>query len=203
MDLIRDFFRKHIKRLAITLDKISSSRLSAGHITVTSLAGHIPIAWLIIVDQLFWAAIALFIFGMLDVLDGELARYQKKASVQGMVLDATTDRLKETLLFSAAAYWIGTTDNSNWTWLVVLALGTSLSSNFLKAKAEAAVALKNPKIDHHRLNRMFSEGLVEFDARMIIFGAGLLFNQLFFAIIVLAAVSSYSAIERFSIIRRL
>lgn len=203
MNFIRLFARRYIRLAATSLDKASNGRIKAEQVTLFSLAGHFPAAGFIIAGELFWAGIVLIFFGLMDVLDGELARYQKKASVRGMVLDASTDRIKLTIIFTAAAYYIMTT-GSGYVWLVTLALGSVLSIAYLKSKAEVAVALKNPAIDHHKLNRMFHEGLVDFDIINIIFITGLLTNLLVPAIALLAVMAIISLIERhINIIRSL
>jgi phosphatidylglycerophosphate synthase len=203
MKYIRIFARRYIRLVAAGLDKASNGKIKAEQVTLFSLAGHFPAAWLIISGELFLAGFVLIFFGLMDVLDGELARFQKKASTRGMVLDASTDRIKLTIIFSAAAYYI-TTTNAEYVWLVPLALGSVLSIAYLKSKAEVAVALDNPKIDHHKLNRMFHEGLVDFDVINIVFIAGLLTNLLLPAIALLAVMASISLIERhYSIIRSL
>ncbi|MBW3568607.1 CDP-alcohol phosphatidyltransferase family protein [Candidatus Parcubacteria bacterium] len=197
MDLARRTFRSYARTIVIFLDKAAGGRINAEHITLLSMAGHVPVVVLIIYGELFWAGWTLLFFGALDVFDGELARHQKKASPRGMVLDASTDRVKLTLLFTAAAYYILTTDNYSWVWLAPLALGAVSSITYLKAKAEVAVALKNPSIGHHKLNRMFHEGLVDFDVINIIFIAGLLTGQILWAIALIAGLAVFSLAERY------
>ena len=106
MDHIREVVRHYARAVAKFLHTLSRGQVSANTITFTSVAGHIPTAFLIGSGHWLWAAALLLFFGLFDVLDGELARLQKTASPRGMLLDATTDRIKEILLYTGAAYWI-------------------------------------------------------------------------------------------------
>lgn len=138
IDSIRQFFRSNIRKLAKILDKLSKGRLTPDTVTWVSVLAHLPIAVLIGYGQLEWAAVLLVFFGLFDVLDGELARLQQVASPRGMVLDASTDRIKEVLIYSGAAYYISQTAEAGWAWLAVAACGTTLTVSYIKAKGEVA-----------------------------------------------------------------
>ena len=196
MNQLRKFFRGYARVVVIWLDKISGGRITANHITLLNVAGHVPVVWLIASNQLFWAGVVLLFFGLLDVFDGELARHQKKASPSGMVLDASTDRIKEIALYSAAAYWLSQYGYAGWEWLAAAVMGAIISISYLKAKAEVALAVRDKLADHHKLNRFFHEGLVPFDLRSLIFGVGLLSGQLFAAITIVAVLAAFSIAER-------
>lgn len=157
---------------------------------------HVPIAFLIAFNHLDWAALLLLVFGLFDVLDGELARLQKRAGPKGMIYDATTDRLKETLLYSGIAYFLAAHGQAKWVFVPVLACGVSLTVSYAKAKGEAALALKGRFKDHHTLNRRFNDGLVPLGVRMFIILLGLLANQLLLASGLVAILASLTIFER-------
>jgi len=144
-------------------------------ITWAGLLLHIPIALLIAYGFLWQGAILLVIFGLFDTLDGELARLTNRASPAGMVLDASTDRIKETFIHGAIAYYLIQSAHPEYAVFAVLALGFSLSVTYLKAKAEVAYAAIHPgKVDFQKLNRMFSDGIFPFEVRMALIVVGLL-----------------------------
>src|SRR5476651_1257012 len=104
-DTIRNLVRAQARIVAIFLDHATKGKLTPNMVTIAGLIAHIPIAWLIATGaHNLLAALLLVIFGLFDALDGELARTQKRASTSGMVLDASTDRMKETLLYIGVAY---------------------------------------------------------------------------------------------------
>lgn len=184
--------------MAVWLDKASAGRVTPAMITTIGVVMHVPVAFLVAVGELHLAALLLTIFGLFDVLDGELARYQKRASRQGMLYDATTDRIKEFLIYSGVAAYLADGPQAEWTFLAVLASGASITVAYVKAKGEAALAIKKTFADHHKLNRRFNEGLAPFEIRITIIVLGLLFNQVLFAtalVAVLAVVTIFMRLQ--------
>lgn len=194
LDTLRVIVRNLSKKLAIFINKVSNGSVSPDSITYSALFAHIFIALFIASGHLVWAAFALIIFGLFDTLDGELARLQNKASKRGMLLDATTDRAKEILLYMGAAFYFVYFDipyNSVW---AVAACGSSLLVSYVKAKGESAVS--GTHLVHSELNRLFADGLMRYEVRMGFMVVGLFINQLAFTVIVIAVMSSATALSR-------
>ncbi|MCA9332915.1 CDP-alcohol phosphatidyltransferase family protein [Candidatus Saccharibacteria bacterium] len=198
MDFVIEPVRKTVKsfmnRVAKDLDKLSGGKITPNFVTITGLLAHIPIAWLVATQEYMLAAVLLIIFGLFDTLDGALARQQKRESNAGMLLDASTDRFKEVLLYTGAAYsFIGTEFQYFAVWAVA-ACGASLSVSYVKAKGETAIA--KSKLKTTEVNRKFQDGFLRFEVRMSLFVIGLIFNILPFIILVIAILSAYTAIDR-------
>jgi phosphatidylglycerophosphate synthase len=155
---------------------------------------HVPIAWLIATQRLWLAAVLLLIFGLFDSLDGALARLQYRDSAAGMLLDASTDRMKEVLLYSGAAYLFVSLGRPYMTFWAVLACGFSLCVSYVKAKGETAVAKSD--LTTGEVNRLFQDGLGRFEIRMFILLVGLVSGRVILAVIVIALLSIYTAFER-------
>src|SRR5688572_773856 len=103
IDAVRAGIRKVMHHVAVWLNRLTGGKLSPDLVTIVGLVMHIPIALLIGTgDHNILAALLLVVFGLFDTLDGELARLQNRSSVRGMLLDASTDRMKETLLYVGA-----------------------------------------------------------------------------------------------------
>lgn len=197
---LREMIRAVIRQLAKVLNRLSGGRITPNSITITSLLGHLPIAWLIITNHYWWAAGLLVVFGLMDTLDGELARLQKRASNAGMLLDASTDRIKEVILYSAIAYnLISLNLGVKVTWVVV-ALGASLSVSYIKAKGETAV-VRTTKSETD-INRLFQGGLLPYELRMILLILGLISGRLTLFVIVIAVLASLTALQRLFVITR-
>lgn len=201
VDSIRNSIRGVMRGIARKLHTLSGGKLQPDTVTLIGLFMHIPIAWLIATEHNVWAAILLVIFGLFDTLDGELARLQGRASARGMLLDASTDRMKEVLIYMGAAYAIAMGDFPGEAVWAVAACGASLCVSYIKAKGESAVASKK-NIPHHELNRMFKDGLAPFEVRMAIVVVGLLLDQLVFAVGIIAALATYTAVQRLILISR-
>lgn len=196
LDTIRQQTRSAVRRVADVLDRRTHHRLTPNAITVVGLVAHLPIAWLIAVGQFYGAAALLVVFGLFDTLDGELARLQKRSSVSGMLLDASTDRMKETLLYSGVAYNLALSHHPASAALAAAALGASVCVSYVKAKGEAAVAASTAKIPHDKLNRMFKDGLLTFEIRITLLVIGLVINQLAIVAGVIAVFASVTAVQR-------
>lgn len=194
LDLLRSVARLVMHIVARGLNRLTGGKVSPNFITISALLMHIPIAYLIATDQNLWAALLLVVFGMFDALDGELARLQKRASNAGMLLDASTDRMKETILYIGAAYAISQTELKNWAAWAVAACGASICVSYVKAKGETAVA--GGKLTANEVNRLFQDGLFRFEVRMAILIIGLLADGLLTAVIIIAITSTYTALER-------
>lgn len=202
LDALRSAVRSFMRMLARGLNTITFGKLHPDVVTYISLLAHLPIAYFIATEQLVVAAVLLLVFGLFDTLDGELARLQKRASSAGMVLDASTDRMKEVLLYIGAAYYFVSTDDPYFAVWAVAACGGSLLVSYVKAKGETAV--KDAKLSPNEINRLFQDGLLRFEVRMFVLIVGLLTNYLWAAVVLIAVLSWFTALQRlFSITRKL
>ncbi len=193
---VRSVIRRLLRVVARWLNTLTGGHLSPDTVTMVGLLMHIPIAYLIVIGQFYWAAGLLVVFGLFDTLDGELARLQHRSSARGMLLDALTDRLKEVIIYCGAAIKLSTNDRAAAAWCV-LACGASLSVSYVKAKGEAAIANQNKSIDHHALNYLFQDGIMSFEVRIFVFLVGLITNQLLWAVILIGLASTLTMIKRF------
>lgn len=194
LDTARDGVRAGMRRIARGLNALSGGKVTPNTVTLFGFAMHIPIAYLIAVEQGYWAAGLLVVFGLFDALDGELARLQGKASSAGMVLDASTDRMKEVLLYTGAAYALVSSSNPKHAVWAVAACGASLCVSYVKAKGETAV--QDSKLTPNQINRLFADGLMRFEIRMLVLIIGLVANQLAVAIAVIAVSATLTAFSR-------
>lgn len=190
IDAIRAVVRRVMRVVARGLNSATSGHLSPNFITIVSLLAHLPIAWLIAQGYFGYAALGIVVFGLFDTLDGELARLQGKASSAGMLLDATTDRMKEVLLYIGAAYY----DNGYFATWAVVACGGSLLVSYVKAKGETAMS--GGKLSANEVNRLFQDGLMRYEVRMFVLVVGLLVDQLAAALVIIAIASWLTAFSR-------
>jgi CDP-diacylglycerol--glycerol-3-phosphate 3-phosphatidyltransferase len=193
---IKTHVRAGMRVVAIGLNKLSKGKVTPNGITIFGTLMHIPIAVLIATDNFAWAAVLLVIFGLFDTLDGELARLQDRSSVKGMLLDASTDRIKEAMLYTGVAYVLAVGPHPATAAFAAAAVGASISVSYVKAKGEAAVASSGKEIPHHVLNRMFADGILTFEMRMVVLLVGLLTGYLALAAAVVAIGASFTVLQR-------
>lgn len=187
----------HVARL---MDRASGGNITPNEITMFGLLMHLPIAWLIANGNFVFGAVLLIIFGLFDCLDGALARLQGKATSAGMLLDASTDRFKEVILYGGVSYYLATHNQPAFAMWATIACGASICVSYVKAKGETAVA--GGKLTANQVNRLFQDGLFRFEVRMALLVIGLLVNQLAFIVVVIAVASSYTAAQRLIAISR-
>lgn len=200
MDKPRNLVKSGMNVIAKGLNSATDGRVSPSAITIVGLLAHLPIAWLIATRHNNKAALLLVVFGLFDALDGSLARLQGKASNAGMLLDASTDRMKEVMLYTGVAYSLVAQGLPYWAVWAVVACGASLVVSYVKAKGETAVK----GMPANEVNRLFQDGLMRFEIRMLVLVVGLLSNRLPLALIVIAITSSLTAIGRLrSIMKKL
>lgn len=205
LDATRDAVRTIMRGVARGLHKLSGGKITPNMVTLTSLIAHLPIAYFIATESYILAAILLVIFGLMDALDGELARLTGKASPAGMLLDASTDRMKEVILYVGVAFALVVNGSDRFSpeylaAFVVAACGGSLLVSYVKAKGETAV--KDSNLSANQVNRLFQDGFMRYEVRMAALVLGLLFNALAIAVLVIALFAWYTAFIRLITIHR-
>jgi CDP-diacylglycerol--glycerol-3-phosphate 3-phosphatidyltransferase len=118
-----------------------------------------------------WAVIGVLLSGLPDLIDGAIARETETTSLKGALVDSVTDRITDALIFSGAIYYFSA--DRNWQLMVsIAALISSLMVSYVRARAEG-------------LGLKASGGIMERAERLIVFGLGLLFLQLEWALLII------------------
>lgn len=185
-------------RVAKIVNHLTGGRLKPNTVTIVGLLAHVPIAWLIAERQFILGALLLIVFGLFDTLDGELARLQGTTSALGMLLDSTTDRMKEVILYIGIAFALVFTGHTLAIVWIVAACGGSLLVSYINAWGEVAIA--NSNLYKHKVNQSFRGGFLRFEVRMFALVIGLLLNQLVFVVALLTVLSFYTALQRLNLI---
>jgi len=186
--------REAMTKVAIILDKATKSQITPNFITLLSFLGHIGVFVALIDNRFTLAAILIVVFGLLDALDGALARVQKKNSASGMLLDATSDRAKEFLIYLGLIFVFADNENVAGVMAATAALGGSFMVSYVKAKGETAVA--STRKDLAKVNRMFASGIMQYQVRMAILVIGLIAQRLTITMSIIAVFSWLTALVR-------
>ncbi|WP_041354559.1 CDP-alcohol phosphatidyltransferase family protein [Nitrosococcus halophilus] len=182
---LRTIVQQHLRQIiAPVVGLLARSRLSPNQI---SIAGFVLalIAMGILMAGYPVAAGILFLLGSsFDILDGALARLEKKITPFGAFLDSTLDRISEGAMLMAIAYRLALEGQAAAVAGVVLAMLGGMLTSYTRARAEA-------------LGITCAIGWVSRPERVIIMGAGLIFDLLIEAIYLLAVLSLWTAGQRF------
>src|SRR3954452_19443160 len=109
-------------------------------VTVTGTVGAVAGALLLIATgHLWWGAITVTVFVLLDMLDGALARARGGGSVFGAVLDSVGDRAADAAIFGSLVWWYsGGGNNRLLVLLALICLVLGVLTSYIKARAEGA-----------------------------------------------------------------
>jgi CDP-diacylglycerol--glycerol-3-phosphate 3-phosphatidyltransferase len=164
-------------------------------VTYLSVSLQVVVGYLILEGRLLTAGLVAIVPALLDTVDGAVARARGVTSKFGALLDSTTDRLADALVFLPIAwlYLAGPASSAGDHWIGALALATLVLSflvSYVKARAEG-------------LGFDCNVGLIERAERLIIVIVGLVFNSILpFALGVLAVASLATFFQRMFHVRR-
>lgn len=151
------------RRVTLLLAPIARGLVRIGvrawQVTLVGLAITLAGAVFIGGGRFLVGAILVLVGSGVDAVDGAVARLRKSVSKRGAFLDAATDRVSETAMWTGLAIAVAPT--TLWVALCVLCLGASLTTSYLRAKAETG------GVDGRG-------GLMGRAERVILYGAGLL-----------------------------
>jgi len=199
IEKIKTVIRGIMSEVAKLLDMMTNGFIRPWHVSAVSFFGHVVVLLALSEAMFTEAAVLLIGFGLLDALDGAVARHQGSASTRGMLLDSTSDRLKEALIYAGLAYYFATITSPLGALYSALALGLSVSVSYVKAKGEVSLLeqaqAKDKKIKN--INREFGAGIFSYEVRMFVLVVALLAHQPLYGVLVVAGGSLLTFAARF------
>ena len=127
-------FERGLTPLAARLHRLG---VSADQVSAAGFALNAAAAALIVTGDLVAAGTLYLLGGLLDLLDGVLARTGGKPTRFGAFLDSTLDRASEGVVFAAIGYRFAAEGAAVDASIVVLALLGSFLVSYVRARAEA------------------------------------------------------------------
>jgi CDP-diacylglycerol--glycerol-3-phosphate 3-phosphatidyltransferase len=122
----------------VALAGLYRAGFAAWQLTVLSLATNVVIGWLLVTGNRFLPGMLLLVAGLLDVLDGGLARLRGTAGRAGAFLDSVMDRVSDAILFGALFWSLAGQGHRLAASLSLVSLVVTLLVSHVRAEAEAA-----------------------------------------------------------------
>lgn len=114
--------------------------LTPDRVTILGTAGSVLAALTLFpMGELWWGAVAVFIFVLADMLDGAMARERGGGTRFGAVLDAACDRVSDGAVFCGLLWWAAFgLDSPGLVVATMICLVSSQVISYIKARAEAS-----------------------------------------------------------------
>jgi CDP-diacylglycerol---glycerol-3-phosphate 3-phosphatidyltransferase len=170
-------------------ESLARGRVVADVITLLGVAVQAAGAVLILDGRLLAGGIFATIAGVADLLDGAVAKASGTSGKWGALLDSTTDRISDALLFLPVAWLYGVNPDipaRDEPWVAAVALAAFVFGylvSYVKARAQS-------------LGYECDVGIAERAERLIIFIAGLLANLVPVAVVILAVLTAVTFGQR-------
>ena len=169
-------------------------KLTPNAMTLISFAVTVASAYLVGSGWLVAGGIVFLLGSGLDLMDGALARLTGTASPFGALLDSVFDRLGEAALFVGLAFYAirgGASESFLPIFIITLFLALIFSQgvSYLRARGEG-------------LGVFTRAGVMTRTERVILLGIGLLIDQIFWVLLLIAVVSCFTLFQRMFTIRR-
>lgn len=166
-------FARLLGRLHVTPNQVS----------LAGLVLNILAAAIIVQGELAWAGGVYLLAGCMDLMDGTLARTTGKAGRFGAFFDSTINRISEGVVFTAITFRFAASGEGLMAAVTVVALLGSLLVSYVRARAEG-------------LGGECKVGLLTRAERVVLLTVGLLADFLVTAIVLLAALTAVTVVQR-------
>lgn len=172
------------RALAPVVRLLARSQLSPNQVSIAGFMLALAAAGVLLAGHPLAAGVLFLLGSSLDILDGALARLEKKTTPFGAFLDSTLDRVSEGAMLMAIAYHLALAGQATAVAGAVLALLGGMLTSYTRARAEA-------------LGITCAVGWVSRPERVLIMGGGLIFDLLIEAVYLLAVLTLWTAGQRF------
>ena len=172
------FFEEPLARL------LTSVKLSPNSVTLLGLAAVSAAGYLAASGRFLPAGLVLLLASVMDMLDGAMARLSGRVTSFGAALDSIVDRLTEAIvLLGLLLFYLGEDDDAG-AFLASVTIVASFMVSYIRARGEGlGVTMKE-------------SGLVTRTERVVVMVVGLLISQVRIALVVVLAMSVFTAGQR-------
>ncbi len=165
------------------VDRLYRSGVHPNTVTAAGFVLNLGAAYLLAIGAFRWAALAILVANVFDLLDGRLARLSGQVTPFGAFIDSTLDRYADfALLFAVGYYYARSRDLAVLIW-VALAIVGALMTSYTRARAECIIP-------------SCRVGFFERSERLAVLIAGALFHRMELALMILAIFANWTALQR-------
>jgi len=132
--ILGPFIARYIVWVLGPIERSLVGRVSPNAITAVSLVMFMLAGVAIATDHPAGASWMIGVAGILDILDGRLARIGNQQSASGALVDSVADRWGELFVFAGYLWFL---QNSPWLVAVMAAIGGSMMVSYTRARAES------------------------------------------------------------------
>jgi CDP-diacylglycerol--glycerol-3-phosphate 3-phosphatidyltransferase len=162
---------------------LSRSGIKPNALTFINLALNIVAAYVIAGSHFVLGGVLVLVSGLFDLLDGALARFTGQTTRFGAILDSTVDRISEAAILCGLLVWYIPQEAKIAIVLVFAVLIGSFLVSYIRARAEG-------------LGLQCQIGLFTRAERVIVLAIGLLVNQVFITLCILAVLIYITVVQR-------
>jgi phosphatidylglycerophosphate synthase len=169
-------FDKPLEKVARKIT-LTPNTLSVIGFLITVVAAYV------LTSDLFWGGLLILAGGLFDILDGVVARVNRKISKFGAFLDSVLDRYSDAFILLAIAWNLGARDNHTG---AMLCLGTLIGAfliSYTRARAEG-------------IGKKCSVGLMERPERVILIAFGTITGIIMPVLWILLVLTHYTVFQR-------
>lgn len=188
--MIELWTRHHVEKVVAPIGRgLAWIKLRPAHLTLTGLGVTLIGSAMLANGDVKRGALVILAGSALDGLDGAVARASGSASPRGALIDSVSDRLGETSMFAACAFWLASLNSPEegdpaLVVLCVLSLGASIVISYLRAKADVGGVEGRG-------------GIMGRAERVILFAVGFLVNQVTVMLWLMATLTWLTVFQRF------
>lgn len=165
------------------VDLLARLGFTPNTLTLIGFLMNVAVAVILSRGEMRWGAVAFFLAGVFDGLDGTLARKLNRVSRFGAFLDSTMDRLSEAAVFLGLLVWYTGQGAKQEIVLIYATIVGSLMVSYSRARAEG-------------LGMDCKVGLLTRMERFIVLFVGLLLDQVTIVLWVMAVLTNFTAFQR-------
>jgi len=112
-------------------------KINPNFLTLIGLGLNFLTAYLIIVQERYFAGLMLIIASLFDTFDGTVARLQNKVTNFGKFIDSVSDRISEGVVLSALVFYYACLFDYHNMALILVILVASFCISYIRSKAES------------------------------------------------------------------
>ena len=165
------------------VDVVASTGINPNLLTFFGLLVNCWAAVFFAIGKFRSAALVIFFAAFLDMLDGQVARREKRVTAFGAFFDSTLDRYSDMALYMGLLVYYAVAERTSYVVLSAVATAGSVMVSYSRARAESLIPL-------------CKVGFMERPERMVLLILGGLFNRMAPALWVIAIVATLTVIHR-------